>query len=178
MTTTDGLQLNSRSFNLTMSWLSVHERNQVATCSAKSAFDVTSLYEALRRSGGNKVFGDEKLPNYFDIQNVKLTEAQLEQLMTGQLVPSGRWCQPTGVTFSGFEEPMDLTRELPEHLVDVLSRLVVLRAPCKLVGRLEALVSRLPVDRIRVLDLLHCFWLTGVSSRDETCYLMLAQGNT
>ena len=165
MMTSDGLQLNSRCFNLTMSWLNLHERNQVATCSAKSAFDVTSMCEALRKRGGNKVFGDEKLPNYFDIQNVELTETQLEQLMTGQLVPSGRWCQPTGVTLAGFdqglEERMDLTRELPEHLADVLSRLVVLLAQFNVTGPLEALVSRLPVDRIRVLDLAHCYNLTG-----------------
>ena len=103
----------------------------------------------------------------------KLTEAQLEQLMAGQLVPSGRWCQPTGVTLAGFEEPVDLTRELPEHLVDVLSRLVVLRARHKVKGPLEALIPRLPVDAIRTLDLEGCPRLTGGSSRDETWHLML-----
>ena len=112
----------------------------------------------------------------------ELTEAQLEQLMTGQLVPSGRWCQPTGVTLAGFEKSVDFSRELPEHFGDVLSRLVVLRARGKVVGPLEALVSRLPVDRIRVLDLNFCYGLTGGLSRDETCYLILPhpklKGNT
>ena len=61
--------------------------------------------------------------NYFDLSDVKLTEAQLEQLMSGQLVPSGRWCEPTGITFAGFSPAgVDLSRELPGFLADALSR--------------------------------------------------------
>ena len=84
-----------------MGCLNVRERNQVAECSAKSAIDMMSLYEAAR-NGGGKVFDDEESLNYFDLSDIKLTEAQLQQLMSGQLVPSGRWCEPTGITFAGF----------------------------------------------------------------------------
>ena len=170
------MTLPPASFNLAMGCLSVRDRSRVAACSTKSAADMLALYKAVRIDGG-KVMGDEKLANVFDLSDVKLTEAQLEQLMTGQLMPSGRWCQPTGVTFAGFGEPVDLNRQLPEHLVDVLSRLVVLRGRCNVEGPLEALVSRLPVDRIRVLDLAECYFLEGGSSWEETCYLMLPQGN-
>ena len=67
----------------------------------------------------------------------------------------------TGVTPEGFEEPVNLTRELPEKLVDVLSRLVVLRAKGTVEGPLEALIPPLPVHGIRVLDLAGCRRLTG-----------------
>ena len=167
---TDGLTLVQASFNLTMGFLDVRERNQVAECSAKSAIDVTSLYEAAR-NGGGKVFDDEESLNYFDLSDVKLTEAQLEQLMSGQLVPSGRWCEPTGITFAGFSPAgVDLSRELPGFLADALSRLVVLRGGVRgegwqaqgmVAGPLAALVPRLPVDRIRVLDLARCNGVTG-----------------
>ena len=151
-----------------MGCLNVRERNQVAECSAKSAIDMTSLYEAAR-NGGGKVFDDEESLNYFDLSDIKLTEAQLQQLMSGQLVPSGRWCEPTGITFAGFGPAgVDLGRELPGYLADALSRLVVLRgrgegrrAQGMVAGPLAALVPRLPVDRIRVLDLARCFGVTG-----------------
>ena len=171
---TDGLTLAPSPFNSVMGWLSVRERNRVAASSTKSAADVANLYEAVRLGGG-KVFNDEQMSNYFDIQDVKLTEPQFEQLMAGELVPSGRWCKPTGVTFAGFDgegegEEVDLTRELPGCLADVLSRLVVLRSGFRrkdfrlrglIAGPLAALVPRLPADRIRVLDLAHCDGLTG-----------------
>lgn len=167
---TDGLTLVQASFNLTMGCLNVRERNQVAECSAKSAIDMTSLYEAAR-NGGGKVFDDEESLNYFDLSDIKLTEAQLQQLMSGQLVPSGRWCEPTGITFAGFSPAgVDLSRELPGFLADALSRLVVLRGGVRgegfraqgmVAGPLAALVPRLPVDRIRVLDLAHCDRVTG-----------------
>ena len=155
-----------------MGCLNVRERNQVAECSAKSAIDMTSLYEAAR-NGGGKVFDDEESLNYFDLSDIKLAEAQLQQLMSGQLVPSGRWCEPTGITFAGFSPAgVDLSRELPGFLADALSRLVVLRGGVRwgswgsqaqgmVAGPLAALVPRLPVDRIRVLDLARCFGVTG-----------------
>jgi hypothetical protein len=153
-----------------MGCLNVRERNQVAECSAKSAIDMTSLYEAAR-NGGGKVFDDEESLNYFDLSDIKLTAAQLQQLMSGQLVPSGRWCEPTGITFAGFSPAgVDLSRELPGFLADALSRLVVLRGGVRgegyeaqgmVAGPLAALVPRLPVDRIRVLDLARCNGVTG-----------------
>ena len=119
---TDGLTLVQASFNLTMGCLNVRDRYQVAECSAKSAIDVMSLYEAAR-NGGGKVFDDEESLHYFDLGDLRLTEAQLEQLMSGQLVPSGRWCEPTGITFAGFGPVgVDLS-ELPWFLADALSRL-------------------------------------------------------
>ena len=94
--------------------------------------------------------------------------------MAGQLVPSGRWCEPTGVTFGGFGEGLDLNRELPGYLANVLSRLVVLRAVKEeqdeesekiirvyICGPLAALVPRLAVNRIQVLDLWGCEDITG-----------------
>ena len=171
--------LRPASFNLVMGWLSVRDRSRVAACSTKSAADMLSLYGAVR-IGGGKVLGDDKLLNLFDLSGVKLTEAQLEQLMAGQLVPSGRWCEPTGVTLSGFVEGLDLDRELPGYVADVLSRLVVLRAvelkeeqdegseeeseeesEGNICGPLAALVPRLAVNRIQVLDLWGCKDITG-----------------
>jgi hypothetical protein len=167
---TDGLTLVQASFNLTMGCLNVRERNQVAECSAKSAIDMTSLYEAAR-NGGGKVFGDEQSLNYFDLSDIKLTEAQLDQLMSGQLVPSGRWCEPTGITFTGFGPAgVDLNRELPKFLGKALGQLVVLRSGCHRVhsqsqgmveGPLAALVPPPSVNRIRVLDLGGHTGLTG-----------------
>ena len=96
-----------------MGCLGGRDRSRVAACSTKSAAGMLALYGAVR-IGGGKVLGDEKLLNLFDLSDVKLTEAQLEQLVAGQLVPSGRWCEPTGVTFGGFGgEGLYLGLELP-----------------------------------------------------------------
>jgi len=85
------MTLPPSSFNLAMGWLSVRDRSRVAACSTKSAADVTSLYEAVW-IGGGKVLDDEKLANLFDLSDVKLTEAQLEQLVAGSARKSLRFC--------------------------------------------------------------------------------------
>lgn len=101
------LALSRAQLNTVLCCLSVADRATFSACSAASSAHVLALYEALRGAGpgpgtesgsesGGAELGALGRCNICDLACMKFSESELERLMSGELVPSGRWCAPTG----------------------------------------------------------------------------------